>query len=420
MDSLILHVLRDKRRYSTLLHAVPKEMLAGETQTMLAWYSAYWVAYPDAQRIELDALLALIKLRSGTASAEQVAITLHIASSLANEPDASLMDGVVNQLTELDLAGRAGALISRYNSGDEVDLSFELQAMCMETRRGQQAGGVSTWADRPIHEYLEADSDTGGLQWSMFPQLAQNLKGLRPGDNVGIAAPTDKGKTSLLCLTAIAMQAQAKEIYPGRPLLYLVNEGTAERITPRMYQTATGMSRDEMYAASNAGLLIPKYEKIVGPVGSIRIKNIHGKNMSQVEQIIQHHNPHTVITDMTGRIKAVSNRGGGANDINQLEEVWNGMREMAVIHNFGHIGTIQVSAEGFEQIYPPISAMQNSKTGIQTTLDLIIMMGAISTHPNLRGLHTPKNKLARSGKDSLNQFQAVFSPGTNKWDTGAA
>ena len=419
MDALILHALRDKRRYTSLLHAVPKDMLSGETQTMLAWFAAYWQAYPEATRVEVPELVSLIKLRCGTAPAEQVAITLHIASGLAEEPPSSSMDGIVNQLTELDLAGKAGALISRYNSGDEVDLSYELQALAMESRRGQQAGSAGTWADRPIGEYLLADSDEGGLQWTLFPQLAQTMKGLRPGDNVALASPTDKGKTSILCRVAVTMQEQAKLLYPGRPTLYLVNEGTAERITPRMYQSALHLTREQMIGMSNAGTLVPAYEAKVGPIGSIRVKNIHGKNMAQVEQIIQHHNPHLVLSDMTGRIKAVSNRGGGANDINQLEEVWNHMRELGAIHGFAHFGTVQVSFEGAEQLHPPITAMQNSKTGIQTTLDTVLMMGAISTHPTLRGLYTPKNKLARSGADSLNKFQATFTPEINKWETGA-
>ena len=419
MDSLILHALRDRRRYNTLLHAVPKEMLSGETQTMLAWFAAYWTAYPEASRVEVPELVSLIKLRCGTAPPEQVAITLHIASGLAQEPPLDSMAGVVNQLTELDLAGRIGAKLSEYNSGGEVDLSYEVQAMCLEARRGLTAGGAGTWADKDISEYLKEDSDEGGLQWDVFPLLRASMKGLRPGDNVALAAPTDKGKTSILCRVAVTMQAQAKLIYPGRPTLYLVNEGTAERITPRMYQTALGYTRTQMQEASNAGKLREQYEAVVGPVGSIRVKNIHGKNMAQVQQIIEHHNPHLVLSDMTGRIKAVSNRGGGMNDINQLEEVWNHMRELAAIQNFAHFGTVQVSFEGSEQLHPPITAMQNSKTGIQATLDTIIMMGAISTHPTLRGIYTPKNKLARSGHDSLNKFQATFTPEINKWETGA-
>lgn len=88
-----------------------------------------------------------------------------------------------------------------------------------------------------------------------------------------------------------------------------------------------------------------------------------------------------------------------------------------MIQQYAHMGTVQVSAEGFDMLYPPISALQNSKTGIQTTLDMCIMMGALvnPTAQFLRGISTPKNKLARSGANSLVQFEAVFNPNDNTW-----
>ena len=68
--------------------------------------------------------------------------------------------------------------------------------------------------------------------------------------------------------------------------------------------------------------------------------------------------------------------------------------------------------------HPPLSAMQNSKTGIQTTLDLALMMGAKNDqmYQNIRGISTPKNKLARSGQNSLQKFEVNFHPQENKWE----
>lgn len=87
------------------------------------------------------------------------------------------------------------------------------------------------------------------------------------------------------------------------------------------------------------------------------------------------------------------------------------------MYEFVHMGTVQVSAEGFDMLYPPLSAMQNSKTGIQTTLDLCLMMGALqdANLRHLRGLSTPKNKMARTGKASLTQFEVNFKPERNIW-----
>jgi len=394
-------------------------MLSPDTTNVLAWYALYWATFPEAERIEVDQLNSLIALRADpSAGPEAVGIVQHLVNQLNNEPNAEAVYGVQNMLRERDLSGRAAALIARFNRGEEVDLSYELKALALEASREMQQGGVGQWADGSIADYLRDDADEGGLVIDAFgPILSNTIRGLRPGHNVAVVMPTDKGKTSLLCrlMAGWARQRVQEFLSTGRPILCLINEGQAERITTRLWQTVLNLTREQMYAMSNAGQLEGAYAEAIGRRDAIRLKNIHGKNIAQVEQIIEHHNPAVVITDMTGRIRAVSNRGGAANDIGQLEEVWNGMRELAAIHDFLHVGTIQVSAEGFDMLYPPLSAMQNSKTGIQTTLDLVIMGGALTNYPGVRGISTPKNKLARAGHNGQNQFQTAFDPILNTW-----
>lgn len=417
MDLNILAALANRRRFKSLRHSVPTGMIEADTQIMLAWYEAYFNTFPDRPDIAVDELISLIRLRSQSSTPEQIAVTLHLAEKLRKPVDHEVIQGLVSQLHELDLSGRAGALIHQYNEGEDVDLSFELQRMSSAVRRSIAEGGKATWADGDILDYLTADDDEGGLQWNSFEILKLGLKGLQKGDNVAVCMPTDQGKTSLLCRLAVDFQRQAKLLYPGQPLLYLVNEGTQERIKNRMYQTVAGVERDALIEMARDGSLQTLYDTEMGGFDAIRPVNVHGKNISQISRIIEQHNPHMVITDMTGRIKAMSNKGGGANDIGQLEEVWNDMRELAVIQNFAHIGTVQVSAEGFNMLYPPVSALQNSKTGIQTTLDLILMGGAL-TAPDmrtLRGISTPKNKLSRSGMKGLLMFEAWFDANINKW-----
>lgn len=419
-DFLILHALRDRRRFRTLRSAVPDSMLSPDTTNILAWFNLYFSTYAEDERVEVDKLNTLVSLRTDPSAApESVAILRAMISKLAIEPDADAVRGVQNTLNELDLSGRAAALLAKFNSGEEVDLAFELRALASQSVREKQDGGVGGWADGPIADYLRDDADEGGLMIDIYGPQLNTLKGLRAGHNVAVVAPTDKGKTSKLCALAASFAKQRKVQYleDRRPILYLVNEGQAERITPRMWQTVLGITREQMYAMSNAGTLEDAYAEAIGSRNAIILKNIHGKNISQVEQIIEHFNPAVVITDMTGRIRAVSNRGGAANDIAQLEEVWNGMRELAAIHHFLHMGTIQVSAEGFDMLFPPLSAMQNSKTGIQTTLDLCLMMGAISSMPDLRGISTPKNKLAKAGHNGRNEIQTTFNAALNTWIT---
>lgn len=417
MDINILAALMDRRRYKNLAHAVPQQMVSPETNGMLAWFKAYWSAFPDRQTLDPDELVSLIRLRTKGTDVEQVALTVALAERLRKPVSEEAIRAISVTLNELDFAGRLGALLTQYNDGQDVDLTFESLMLAKEVRRAITDGDKPSWEDGPILSYLESDADDGGIVLDFITELARNIKGLQPGDNIAFVAPTDKGKTSMLCRVAVQSAKQAKTMYPGRPLLYLVNEGTARKIVNRLYQTATGLSRKDMLDAARAGTLEAMYCEVVGSRDAIRVVSIHGKNIAQVARIIEQHNPYGVLTDMTGRIRSMSNKGGGANDIGQLEEVWDGMRELAAIYEFWHGGTVQVSAEGFNMLFPPLSAMQNSKTGIQTTLDLCVMMGALQAPEwaGTRGISTPKNKLARSGCESANQFQVGFEPEKNIW-----
>ena len=415
LDRHILIALMPRAKYRALLGAVPKDMLDGHTSSLLDWFGVYFQAYPDDDKIDLDALLTTMRLRANL-DAAQLAVTTAILNQLREPVAESIILQTQNQLEELAFAGKAGAVLASYNSGDDVDLTFELHRLAAESRKRIDTSSGAKWADGDVLGYIEADADNSGLQLTTFPTLHTRIKGLRGGHNICVSAPTDKGKTSLIIKLMVDFAKQARTLFPDRPALYCVNESLAEVLTPRVYQTALELSRDELLSMARAGTLVPAYEAVVGRRDGIRMVNIHGMNTGQVSRIIEAHNPYLVVTDMTGRLRSASN-SSGMNDIAQLEEAWNTMRELAAMQDFVHIGTSQVSMEGFDCLFPPLSAMQNSKVGIQTTLDMCIMMGALNNTEvlNLRGISTPKNKLARTGCSSTNQLEVHFVPERNQW-----
>lgn len=419
LDLNILRALSTRDRFRSLRGAVPNDMLDPNTSALLGWFDLYFKTYDDHVLLDPASLMTLIRLRSSL-EGPALQVMEQIVQRLGEPIDASTLKTTVQTLEELRMSGEAAAIISAYQRGEEVDLAYELQQLAHRTKQRIERTGAAKWADEDPLVYIEREADESGLQLDIFPQLAANLKGLRAGHNIAVGAPTDAGKTSLLCRIAVCMAEQAKTVYPDQPLLYLLNEGTAEGITPRVYQTVLQCNFNEMLHLARAGELVPKYEQVVGRRDAIRLVNVHGMKLSQVARIIEAHNPYMVITDMTGRICANSNTAGGKNDTSQVEEVWNSMRELAAIQQFIHLGTVQVSAEGFNMLFPPLSALQDSKVGIQTTLDLALIMGRLNAPEmeTLRGLSTPKNKLARSGRRGMNQFEVYFDPTTNTWDAG--
>jgi len=416
VDMLVLQALKVRDRFKALRQAVPKDMFDSTTIGLLNWYALFFDAFPDKEEVDPDALLTLMKVRANL-DEDALAVTSSVVQQLKKPVDKDLLQGLVNQLEEAAYAGRVGAVLSKYNAGEDVDVSFEIQQLTAESRRRMQSVGAGQWASADVLEYIEKTEDESGFKLNFLPALASSLRGLRPGDNIALAAPTDKGKTSFLMRMAADIAHQAKDSqYKERPLLFLVNEGQAEYLTPRMYQTVAQVNRVRLKELAISKELHELYNNHVGRQDAIRFINIHGMSIAQVARIIESHKPYCVITDMTGRIRAMGN-SQGMNDISQLEGVWNAMREMTAIYDFLHVGTVQISAEGFNMLFPPLSAMQNSKTGIQTTLDLAIYMGCVDADNMdfIRGISTPKNKCAATGVKGKNQYEVLFDPEINTW-----
>lgn len=427
LDKNLLHALKERKRFNTLEYAVPTEMFTQDTVNMIKWFKRYFKRYTEHDQIDIDTLETFIKLE-GKLSDDQHVIIKSLLKGLREPVSEDVIRATVSQLNELRFAGEAEMLIKRYNDGAEIDLLTELMTLSQISKQRIETQDKAMWEDSDIWELIQDDADDSGYKLSCLPaEIHENLKGLNVGDNVCVALPTDKGKTSLLCRIAECLAEQHKQFLADgtepefRPILYLVNEGMAKRLTPRVYQTVLKMNREELNRVGLTGgsaKITEMYNKIVGRRDAIRLVDIHGMSIGQVARIIEAHNPFCVISDMTGRIKAPSAQG--ANDVAQLEQVWDAMRQLAAIHQFIHIGTAQISVEGMDTMFPPLTALQNSKTGIQTTLDLAIFGGAWlnpqSDHDALtRGLSTPKNKLVKSGCKGLNKVEVQVDFEKNIW-----
>lgn len=427
LDKNLLHALKERKRFNTLEYAVPTEMFTQDTVNMIKWFKRYFKRYTEHNEIDIDTLETFIKLE-GKLNDDQHVIIKSLLRGLREPVPEDVIRATVSQLNELRFAGEAEMLIKRYNDGAEIDLLTELMMLSQISKQRIETQDKAMWEDSDIWELIQDDADDSGYKLTCLPaELHENLKGLNVGDNVCVALPTDKGKTSLLCRIAECLAEQHKQFLADgtepefRPILYLVNEGMAKRLTPRVYQTVLKMNREELNRVGLTGgsaKITEMYNKIVGRRDAIRLVDIHGMSIGQVARIIEAHNPFCVISDMTGRIKAPSAQG--ANDVAQLEQVWDAMRQLAAIHQFIHIGTAQISVEGMDTMFPPLTALQNSKTGIQTTLDLAIFGGAWlnpqSDHDALtRGLSTPKNKLVKSGCKSLNKVEVQVDFEKNLW-----
>lgn len=411
MDNLLLHALSNKQRFRSLSSVVPTAMISQDTAAMLAWFGAYYAAFPERDNIVVDELSSLIRLRAAHAAPEQIAITLQLCENLRRPIDEAGLRGILGQLHELDLSGRAGAMIAKYNAGEEINLAYELNKLSTHAVRSMAQAAPDDYIDTPIHELLSEISDDKGLKFRRLGLLRENVAGIMGGANIAIGARPDKGKTSLIASIITDWAPQIAPIFgPDRPILWLNNEGSGKRIIPRVYQAALTSDLNEIIKLSNCGELVPRYTAAIGGTADlIRVKDMHGANLAQIEQVVESMRPAVVVFDMIANFR-LSGQANGSNKADAVEQLWQEVREMAVRHDFVALNTVQISAEGGNQLWPPYSALKDSKTGIQGATDLILMLGSLDSPDaqQVRGLSTPKNKYAVAGKQSYVQGQVYF------------
>ena len=417
MDINLLQALRDRSKFRQLRSAVPDSLLGQETISMLAWFGAYFTAFPDKDYVETDVLRSLFTLKAGNATPEQITVMRMLMNKLDEPVDAHILSGITTQLYERDFAGRAAALLNQFENGGEVDITYELNRMASENMRRLSSSTPSSYIDAPIEDILADFSEDRGLKLPT-QALQTTIAGLQGGDSVAVAGRPDKGKTSLL---AAALAGFAPQLRPlglaGRPMLWLNNEGSGRRIIPRIYQAALGITFEEMVKLSNKGKLRELYLQAVDGQ-DIRVKDAHGLSLGQLEQIIEDMNPCVVVFDMLGNFRPPKHEGGNKTD--GLEAMWQEVREMAVRHDFVAFPTIQISADGDNMLYPPYSALKDSKTGVQGACDVILMMGALNQieMDTVRGFSTPKNKRQMPGKPSNVQSQVFFDAPRCQFEDG--
>ena len=411
MDSLLLHALANKQRYNSLKHVVPQGMVAPDTLALMQWYGAYFGAFPERDAVDVDELQSLVRLRSAQAAPESVQITLHLIEQLRQKPDDTAINGILGQLYELDLSGRAAALIEKYQRGDEVDLAYELSRLSQQAVRSKASATPDDYIKTGIDELLAEVSDDKGLKFRRIAALREHILGLQGGASIAIAARPDKGKTSLIASVLTDFAPQVVQMYGGeRPILWLNNEGSGKRIIPRIYQAALGKDLNEIILMSNANQLVPAYTEAIGGISDIiRVKDMHGASLAQIEQVIEAQRPAVVVADMLANFRLSSAVTGG-NKADAVEQIWQEWRELMVRHDCIGMATVQISVEGGNMLYPPYSALKDSKTGIQGATDVIIMMGSLDNPDaqTIRGLSSPKNKFATPGKPSCFQSEVYF------------
>jgi len=402
IDNMLLVSMRLQGTYYRLIDKIPEDLISGDTVGMLKWYGAFFKAFPDKDNVEYETFSEFIRLRLNKMP-DKMELMLNLWKEINVKPTYYLSPGHLESLIEdVWLAGKAGMIAAQYQAGEEIDIKTELTNAINE----HNSGGLEEEFDStPISDILNEFSEEGGFTFSFCGMLRDSLYPITPGNLIMVAARVNQGKTSLLCRILADWSQQVEKVYGyKRPIMYLNNESAVSRIKGRLYQAALQATIPELQGIGDEGELDHKF-KLATNGCDFLFKDIHGWDVSKVESLVKQYEPGILLIDMPANIKL---SGKFHNTVDAVEHIWQSMREWSVLYNTVVIGTAQISIEGDDMLFPPLSSVKDSKGAVQGALDLQINMGYVSSMPGLRGLGVVKSKRIRPGV-SVMQAEVWFN-----------
>jgi len=394
----------DKSMHHKLHACITREAFDTTTLTLFDAVTRYFDKYKNHDTIDWPSFLLLFhETIHPHIDDGQRAVYNQVIQAMQKPAPHGTVDCLLEDLQTAGLSVVLANAVASYNEGQDLDLPSAVQAAIDHWR--VSTGTLDTaWNTTPIEELLDDLMDDEGLQWRI-PSLRGCMRGLRGGHALIVGARPDAGKTSLLAAETTYLCPQLPE---DRGVLWLNNEGTSREIIPRVWQAALDKTIDELVAMKNAGTLRNDYAKVIGHPDRIRVADVHGWSIAQCEDVIHKLNPGIVVWDMLDNIGF--GKMGTGDKVSDLESLYQRTRDLAVIQNHVCLETSQVSVEGDGELFPRQSALKDSKTGKQGACDAIIMLGKSNdqTMTAVRGVSTPKNKLAKVGCPRDPRAQVLF------------
>jgi replicative DNA helicase len=388
-----------------LKDVIPKSNLSDETLALVADFGKYFEAYPSHEILDLLTFMPKFRTWHAGISDDQFASYTAILRNISPEPDEDQKRNILQDLADIELMTKVANTIEAFKDGDVADpySSITEQLDNYRKRRGLK---VMTYIDTPIGDLLQQEFDDAGVKWRLNA-LNNSTRPLRPGDFGIVAGRPDQGKTTFITSEATYWAPQLPE---DLNVIWLNNEGPGDRIIPRLYQSALGISMSEMKLMHSEGKLVDAYRaKIGGRLDKIRVFDIHGKTTGMVANILEENKAGIAIFDMIDNIHGF---GDAARTDLMLEKMYQWARELMVRLNCIGIATSQISQDGDDMRFPALPMLKDSKTGKQGACDFQLMIGSISDPAFVysRFLSLPKNKLMRPDGKKDPKAEVNFDP----------
>ena len=402
IDLALLRIIKHQEQFKKVHRYIPRSAIDKRTKAVTDDIRKYFELNPDEEVIDFPSFRSMFftTWHKGMGDSDCDYYN-QLIDRMETDVSESVKKNIINQLLELEFATDVGNLISEYEQGEEIEIILAVDNLTTRVKESVERSSA--------HEYSGLDdstvgdeSDDNGMLWPLdcMNEVYRNIQG---GDQYIVAARPGKGKTSFLTFLNWSM---CQQMPTNKVIVWFNNESRRQRIMSRQIMSALNMTNGELAKLKAQGELTSKYIEIMGSKDRVRVYDIHGKNNSYLEDVLEGiglDNVGAVVIDMLDNVKFPTRKD--LREDQRLEQLYQWSRELGVKYNCPVFPTSQVSNEGASLMFPTENMLKDSKTGKQGACDGIIMLGS-GDDPllqNKRGISMPKTKSKREGMSDLRE-----------------
>lgn len=376
---LLSAVIASRSAYDQIRgHIVAKDL----TPAVGFWYELVGAWYDKdrtARSVDLAALRALGESR--IASPKQRDTILGVVAGLPDSPSPSNIVQVALELKRWNVGMELAAAIAAKDDKKAAKLHALYGELLAAT--SFQAASTTEWEDAvPIEQIFEKVG--AGNRIPLAPSVLNTRinGGALPGHHIVVFARPEMGKSTF------AVNLAVQEAIQGRKVLYAGNEDQINVLKLRALTRASNMTMKEAEADPERAI---KLYRERGVEDNLIFKQLKHGSAGALREQIELIEPQILVID---QIRNLESDDEGM--VQRLETNGQIVRELLLEYKLIGVSITQAGGSADGKIWLGMHDLDNSKTGLPGTADLMIGIGANSDMllRNQRALSLPKNKLS--------------------------
>lgn len=399
-DKILLSVLKHRAQYERLLPYIRLEVQEPYTKHMIEEFGLYFKENPDRQILDTaEFYMWETNFRMRRVKEEDRTKLKAVLQAIIPDPDGDTRALLLKGLQEREFATKLMDACQRWDEGAEIEI-FDTARELFETH-------AATLRRQTKDPWQRADFQT---MFDMSKMREESFSWCVPELNLSVgpaplrqfyifAGRPDSGKSTFV---ADNLRLWGREVYSKwklkRPILILNNEGASDKYQRRLVQAGLGLTTfeiiDKGWEWANR-----TFNRTVCPFGNenmeddlIRVLQINGYGVKDLEFIFEEHDPCIVVYDMLDNVRGFESLAKYGTVDMRYEYLYQWARETAVDRNHFALGLSQMNGEAEGLPWPTLNMLKGSTTAKQGACDVIIMGGRGNTQDPSRYLSTPKNK----------------------------